>query len=134
MLKNIKNRLGWILGIGSILFLQAYSSASASCVFNHTDKTLNTYLSCGWVCENTWTIKPGEHKCRGGTGGLVGVYGGVPKYGTQKDLELINVDNHGYVAITKGFKGKSEYDTVCSYRQDHSVKRCDPLLAPNGGF
>lgn len=135
MFKSTRKSLSWVLGLGSILFFQAYSSASASCLYNHTDKTIEMHLGCGWVCSNVWYIKPGDHKCRGGVGGLVSVSGGVPKHGTIQDLEFLHVEDHGYVTVVKGFKGKMEYDTICSYKQDHSLRgACAPLLAPNGGI
>ncbi|MDV6375125.1 hypothetical protein [Deinococcus arenicola] len=124
----------WLATAGTVLVMQLASAASASCIYNRTPDRLDINLSCGWVCSNEWHFSPSETKCRGSTGGLVTVFGGVPTHGTIADEVFIHVDDHGYVIVTPGHDGKPIYDTVCSYRQDHSQRECQALLAPNGGF
>lgn len=122
----------WITLAVTLATMQLGSVASASCIYNHTAKTLSINLACGLFCGNEWRMHPEEHKCRGGTGGLVTVNGGYPKHSSYLDQVFIHVEDHGYVTVRPGWRDQGpSWNTVCSYRQDHSVRECRGLLAPN---
>lgn len=127
--------------LATVLALLGFgSNANASCIYNHTEKTLGISLHCGWVCYNNWNMPAGEYRCRGGTGGLVVVNGGYPRHSSVRSQIFVHVEDHGYVVVSRGYKDwpsgnlgheADEWYTVCSYRADHSVRECDPLIAPN---
>ncbi len=125
----------WLMAVASLALFQLATAASAMCVYNSTESPqLQVELACGWFCENEWYIDPGGSNCRPGDGGLVSVYGGVPTYGYVQDVEIVDVDDHGYVVIYSDYNGDPTYYGVCSYHQDHTLSDCTNMIPPNGGF
>lgn len=125
----------WLMAAALLALFQIASAASAMCVYNFTESpSLRVVLACGWFCENDWNIDPGGSNCRGGDGGLVAVYGGVPTHGSVQDVEMVHVDDHSYVVIYSNYNGDPTYYGVCSYHQDHTLSTCTNMIPPNGGF
>ncbi|MGC2854647.1 hypothetical protein ACM64Y_04160 [Novispirillum sp. DQ9] len=80
----------------------AIAPAQASCFYNKSEvPNLGVSMDCGWFCRNDWSIKPGDHACRGGEGGEYWLNGTGTNPKARDSFNLVGaVDDHGYVTVT----------------------------------
>jgi len=113
-------------GLITAAVLAVAAPARAACFYNKSDvPNLGVSMTCGLFCRNDWSIKSGDHACRGGKGGdywLNGT-GTSPKARDSYNLSGM-VDDHGYVTVTgscaTGIRLQS-WSANHSLRQDRSV-------------
>lgn len=101
--KPICERLGnrgamWMVTFAIVLIAATVlisKDSEACCFYNKSDGKMHVSFNCGWFCGNSWTLDPGEHKCRPGKGGIASVrrIGGVAACD-------VPVEKHGWVDIT----------------------------------
>ncbi|MFA7430895.1 MAG: hypothetical protein WCZ23_12115 [Rhodospirillaceae bacterium] len=109
-----------LIAAASVLAVAA--PAQASCFYNKSEvPNLGVSMTCGLLCRNDWSIKSGDHACRGGKGGSFWVNGSGTSPKARDAFQLAGtVDNRGYVTVTgscaKGIR-------VQVWRQDHSLSQ-----------
>ena len=113
-------------------FMLFGSSASAMCVYNFTDRTIDKVdFYCGIFCKNEWSVAPnGGVQCRPNEKGVLetGQYTEEPSEEARVAIN-IEVEAHGWVEM-RPVGGAVQ---VCAYRQDRSQSVCQSYNPDNPG-
>lgn len=109
-------------GLVAASALFAVAPAQASCFYNKSEvPNLGISMDCGLFCRNDWSIKAGDHACRGGKGGSFWVNGTGTSPKARDRFNLTGtVDNHGYVTVSGSCRSGIR---VQVWREDHSLKQ-----------
>ena len=129
LLRTRKAFLNTATLLSLVILFQLASSVQAMCVYNQTDISVDVRFTCGTLCENNWTLSPGEHKCRTDKAGTVWTQ--WVKFIVRYAPMGLEVDRHGYLVFTLVGVTDIATDTlqVCSYDQDDSLEYCSSFDA-----